>query len=74
VIEEEKYRVKTYKDDIRGIKELQEFAVQRKDSDMLSVISQAKVLFSRCLVEDRGPCVVLEQWLCGTASRSVIGT
>jgi hypothetical protein len=43
VIEEETFRVKTYQDAVKSLKELQEFAVQRNDSDMLSVISQAKV-------------------------------
>jgi hypothetical protein len=43
VIEEEKCRVKTYQDAVKSLKELQEFAVQRNDSDMLSVTSQAKV-------------------------------
>jgi hypothetical protein len=35
--------VKTYQDAVKSLKELQEFAVQRDDSDMLGVISQAKV-------------------------------
>jgi hypothetical protein len=35
--------VKTYQDAVKSLKELQEFIVQRNDSDMLSVISQAKV-------------------------------
>jgi len=43
VLEEEKCRVKTYQDAVKSLKELQEFAVQRNDSDMLGVISQAKV-------------------------------
>jgi hypothetical protein len=43
MIEEETCRVKTYQDAVKSLKELQEFAVQRNDSDMLSVISQAKV-------------------------------
>jgi two-component sensor histidine kinase len=42
VLEEEKYRVKTHQDVVKSLKELQEFAVQRNDSDMLGVISQAK--------------------------------
>jgi hypothetical protein len=45
VIEEEKCRVKTYQDSVKSLKELQEFAVQRNDSDILSVISQAKCLW-----------------------------
>jgi hypothetical protein len=40
---EEKCRVKTFQDAVKSLKELQEFAVQRNDSDMLGVISQAKV-------------------------------
>ena len=43
VLEEEKCRVKTHQDAVNSLKELQEFAVQRNDSDMLDVISQAKV-------------------------------
>jgi len=43
VLEEEKCRVKTHPDAVKSLKELQEFAVQRKDSDMLGVISQPKV-------------------------------
>ena len=43
VLEEEKCRVKTHQDAVKSLKELQEFAVQRNDSDMLGVISQAKV-------------------------------
>jgi hypothetical protein len=42
-IEEEKCRMKTYQDAVKSLKELQEFAVQRNDSDMFSVISQTKV-------------------------------
>jgi hypothetical protein len=38
VLEEEKCRVKTYQDAAKSLKELQEFAVQRNDSDMLGVI------------------------------------
>jgi hypothetical protein len=43
VLEEEKCRVKTYQDAVKSLKELQEFATQWNDSDMLGVISQAKV-------------------------------
>ena len=43
MLEEEKCRVNTFQDAVRSLKELQEFAVQRNDSDMLCVISQAKV-------------------------------
>jgi hypothetical protein len=42
-IEEQKCRVKTYHDAIKSLKELQEFAVQRNDSDILRVFSEAKV-------------------------------
>ena len=34
--------MKTYQDAVKGLKELQEFAVRQNDSDMLGVISQAK--------------------------------
>ena len=50
VLEKEKCRVKTFQDAVKSLKELQEFAVQRNDSDMLGVISQAK-----CLWEVRQP-------------------
>ena len=43
MIEEEKCRVKTYQDAANSLKVLQEFAVQWNDSDMLTLISQAKV-------------------------------
>ena len=43
VLEEEKCRVKTHQDAVKSLKELQEFAVKRNDSDMLGIISQAKV-------------------------------
>jgi hypothetical protein len=33
-----------YQEAVKSLKELQEFAVQQKDSDMLSVIPQAKVI------------------------------
>jgi hypothetical protein len=39
-----KCRVKKYRPAVKSLKELQEFAVQRNDSNTLSVISQAKVL------------------------------
>jgi hypothetical protein len=44
--------VKTYQDAVKSLKELQESAIQWNDSDMLSVISQAKVFVSGhgCLV------------------------
>ena len=35
--------MKTYQDAVKRLKELQEFAIQQNDSDMLGVISQAKV-------------------------------
>jgi hypothetical protein len=40
---EEKCRVKTHQDAIKSLKELQEYAIQWNDTDMLSVISQIKV-------------------------------
>nr|CAD7456044.1 unnamed protein product [Timema tahoe] len=43
VSEEEKCSLKTYQYAVKCLKELQQFALQRNDSDMLSVISQAKV-------------------------------
>jgi cell shape-determining protein MreC len=43
VLEEEKCRVKTYQNAVKSLKELLEFAIQWNDSDMLDVISQAKV-------------------------------
>jgi hypothetical protein len=43
VLEEEKWRLKTDQYAVKSLKELQEFAIQRNDSDMLGVISQAKV-------------------------------
>jgi hypothetical protein len=49
VIEEEKCRLKTCQDAVESLKELKEFAVQRNDSDMLSVIS------SKCLWKVRQP-------------------
>jgi hypothetical protein len=45
VIEEEKCRVKTYQDAVKSLKELQEFAIQQNDSDMLSVISHNNKVF-----------------------------
>jgi hypothetical protein len=45
IVLEEKCRVKTYQDAVKSLRELQEFAIQRNDSDMLGVISQAKVLW-----------------------------
>jgi hypothetical protein len=43
VLEEEKWSVKTYQDAVKSLKELQEFAAQQNDSEMLGVVSQAKV-------------------------------
>jgi hypothetical protein len=40
---EEKCTVKTYHDAVKSLKELQEFAAQENDSDMLGVLSQANV-------------------------------
>jgi hypothetical protein len=64
VKEEEKYRVKTYQDAVKSLKELQEFAVKRNDSDMLGVISQAKV-FVESQAAKRVNCVqktLLDYW------------
>nr|CAD7426185.1 unnamed protein product [Timema monikensis] len=43
VLEEEKFSVKTYQDAFKSLKKLQQFALQQNDSDMLSMISQAKL-------------------------------
>jgi hypothetical protein len=43
MVEEEKCRVKTYPDAVKSLKDLQQFALQLNDSEMFSVISQAKV-------------------------------
>lgn len=43
LLEEENCGVKTYQDAIKSLKELQQFALQWNYSDMLSVVSQAKV-------------------------------
>ena len=64
VSEEEKCRMKTYQDAVKNLKELQEFAVQRNDSDMLGVISQAKV-FVESQVAKRANCMqrtLLDYW------------
>ena len=61
---EEKCRVKTYQDAVKRLKELQEFAVQRNDSNMLGVISQAKV-FVESQTAKRVNCVqktLLDYW------------
>jgi len=64
VLEEEKCRVKTRQDAVKSLKELQEFAVQRNNSDMLGVISQAKV-FVGSQAAKRANCVqktLLDYW------------
>jgi len=64
VLEDEKCRVKTHQDAVKSLKELQEFAVQRNESDMLGVISQAKV-FVESQVAKRVNCVqktLLDYW------------
>jgi hypothetical protein len=43
MLSRQKCRVRTYQDAVKSLKELQEFAVQRNDSDTLRVIPQAKV-------------------------------
>jgi hypothetical protein len=63
-LEEEECRLKTYQDTVKSLKELQEFAVQRNDSDMLGVIYQAKV-FVESQVAKRVNCVqktLLDYW------------
>ena len=64
VLKEEKCRVKTHQDAVKSLKELEEFAVQWNDSDMLGVISQAKV-FEDSQVAKRVNCVqktLLDYW------------
>ena len=64
VLEEEKCRVKTHQDAVKSLKELQEFAIQWNDSDMLGVISQAKV-FVESQAGKRVNCVqktLLDYW------------
>jgi hypothetical protein len=56
VLGEEKCRVMTYQDAVKSLKELQEFSLQRNDSDILSVISQAKV-FVESQAAKRENCV-----------------
>ena len=64
MLEEENYREKTHQDAVKSLKELQEFTVQRNDSDMHGVISQAKV-FVESQVAKRVNCVqktLLDYW------------
>ena len=64
VSEEEKCSVKVYQDAVKSLKELQEFAVRQNDSDMLGVISQAKV-FVESQEAKRVNCVqktLLDYW------------
>ena len=64
VLEEEKCKVKAYQDVVKSLKKLQEFAVQRNDSDMLGVISQAKV-FVESQAAKRVNCMrktLLDHW------------
>jgi hypothetical protein len=66
VLEEEKCRVNIYQYAVKRLKELQEFAVQRNDSDMLGVvvISQAEV-FVESQAAKRVNCVqktLLDYW------------
>ena len=64
VLEEEKCSVKTYQDAVISLKELQEFAIQQNDSNMLGVISQAKV-FVESQTAKRVNCVqktLLDYW------------
>jgi hypothetical protein len=64
VLEEEKCRVKIYQDAVKSLKELQEFAIQQNDSDMLGVISQARV-FVGSQAAKRVNCVqktLLDYW------------
>ena len=64
VLEKDNWRVKTHQDAVKSLNELQEFAVQRNDSDMLGGISQAKV-FLESQVAKRVNCVqktLLDYW------------
>jgi hypothetical protein len=64
VLEEKKCRVKTHQGAVKSLKELQEFAIQRNDSDMLGAIYQAKV-FVKSQVDKRVNCVqktLLDFW------------
>jgi hypothetical protein len=56
VLEEEKCSVKTYQDAVKSLKELQKFAAQQNDSDMLGVIFEAKV-FAESQAAKRVNCV-----------------
>jgi hypothetical protein len=56
--------VNTYQDAVKSLTELQEFAVQQNDSDMLGVISQTKV-FVESQAARRVNCVqktLLDYW------------
>jgi len=61
LLEEENCRVKTHQDAVKSLKELQELAVQRNDSDMLGVISQAKVLVESQVAKRENPAWLLEK-------------
>ena len=64
MLEEENCRVKIHQDAVKCLKELQEFTVQRNDSDMLGVISKAKV-FVGSQAAKRVNCVqktLLDYW------------
>nr|CAD7414876.1 unnamed protein product [Timema cristinae] len=64
VLEEGKCSVRTYQDAVKSLKELQPFALQRNDSDMLSVIYQARVCVESQAAK-RAHCVQktpLDQW------------
>jgi len=64
VLEEKNCSVKTYEDAAKSLMELQEFAVRQNDSDMLGVISQAKV-FVESQAAKRVNCVhktLLDYW------------
>jgi hypothetical protein len=43
VLEEENCRLKNYQDAVKRLKELQEFAVQWNDADILVLISEAQM-------------------------------
>jgi hypothetical protein len=64
VLEEEKCSMKTYQDAVKSLKKLQVFAVEQNDSDMLGVISEAK-MFVESQPAKRVNCVqktLLDYW------------
>jgi hypothetical protein len=59
-----KERLTTYQDAVKSLKELQKFAAQQNDSDMLAIVSQTKV-FVESQAAKRVKCVqktLLDYW------------